>query len=163
MEIQSRSNGYVGVDELRAAVKTGRIHDVFAETGMRLVAGFPGDHTVYGVKGCLISRCGEGLRLPDDLRLALEGMLNSKIQYKGRPTQYSITISRWRVLVGGAGLGNWVHVRNHSVDAARAVHLGIQLGRVTNVEWRAPALELLGIDLDRAVGVYEYRGEAKHG
>lgn len=150
--------GYVNTDELKQALKAGRLRDVFEDSGLRVISGFPGCYSIYGIESCSISRCGEGHRLPDELRTALEAYWNRGIAHRGPPSIYTIQVTAQRVFPSGAGTaGNCVLIRN--TGGGRAVALGQQLGLITDVEWRAPHLRLLGLDLERKQSIYEYVGE----
>lgn len=156
----TQSPGYVRCDELQQALENGRLAQVFEGTGLRLIAGFPESFSLYDIASCHISNCGKGARLPDELREALEAHWNRQILHRGPPTSYTIDISRQQVVARGASIGNWVGLRHRH---PRVVHVGAQTGHITNVEWRAPQLKLLGIDLDRKQAIYEYLGEGPRG
>lgn len=153
--------GYVRVDELQLALARGRLAQVFENTGLRLIGSMGAPCSLYGIEACAITQCGAGAALPDALRSALEKALNKQIVHRGPPAQYAVEISPQRVCSSGVGFGNWVGVR--TAGGGLGVEIGIKLGIITDVEWRAPLLRLLGLDLDRKMSIYEYAGETSRG
>lgn len=144
---------YYTSETLQMAAANGSLNALCEGSQLRAV----GD-SIYGFTDAVVTRCGKGLSLPDELREGLEMHITKLFrQPSGGPVTPHIVVRSNEVFPGFA-LGCWNFLRS---TCARAVVIGIQAKAISDSTWKGPALRILGIDVEKASLVYEYVGEGR--
>jgi hypothetical protein len=144
---------YYTKESLLAAAANGSLKALCENSQLRAV----GD-SIYGFTNAVVTRCGKGLSLPDELREGLEAHVTKLFQQStGTPVTPYIVVRPNEVFAGFA-LGCWNHFRR---TCPRALVLGIQTKAISDSTWKGPDLRILGVDVEKASLVYEYVGESR--
>lgn len=144
---------YYTEELLQSAAANGLLRALCEGSKLRAVG-----NSIYGFTNAVVSRCGKGLSLPDELREGLEAHVTKLFQQStGIPISPHIVV-RPNEVFSGFALGCWNHFRR---TCPRALALGIQSNAISDLTWKGPDFRILGVDVEKASLVYEYVGESR--